>query len=134
MASHPNNHWEAPMFNFNSPHQSEDWKVFYIRVPDYLQALDINTYEPDDWHTGCKQLKIMFEGKDRQTIQSLIDNGTITAEHQKMPQEALDAISTTIKAEDHFWNFWDEHLSDVCQLPHEGIHALSTNISTLITQ
>ena len=87
------------------------------------KALNINTDEADDWHTGWKQLKMMFEGKDRQIFQSLINNGTITAEHQKIPQEALDAIGTTIKAEEHFWHFWDDLLSDVCQLPNEVIHA-----------
>ena len=55
-------------------------------------------------------------------------------EHQKMSLEALDAIGTAIKAEEHFWHFQDELLSNVCQLPDEGIHALSTYISTLIAQ
>ena len=134
MTYHPNNHWEAPKFNFNSPHQLEDWKVFYTRVLDYLEALNINTDEADNWHTGWKQQKMIFEGKDRQTLWSLIDNGTITLEHQKALWEALDATDTTIKADKHFWHFWDEVLSDVCQLPNKGIHALSTHISTLITQ
>ena len=78
---------------------------------------------------GWHQLKMMFEGEDRQTVQSLTNNGTITPEHQKMPCNSFDAISTTIKAKEHFWHFWD-----VCQHPNEGIHALSTCICTLITQ
>ena len=44
---------------------------------------------------------MMFEGEDRQTLQSLIDNGTITPEHQKMPCDALDAIGITVKAKKH---------------------------------
>ena len=101
MASHPNNYWEAPKFNFNSPHQLEEWKVFYARALDYLEALDIDTDEADNWHTCWKQLKMMFNGEDGQTFQSLNDNGTITSENQKMPWGALDAISTTIKANEH---------------------------------
>ena len=87
MAAHPNNCWEAPKFNFNYPHHLEDWKVFNTRVLDYLETLNINTDEADDQHTGWKQLKMMFKGEDRQTLQSLIDSGTITVEHQKTPQE-----------------------------------------------
>ena len=76
---------------------------------------------------------MMFEGEDRQTLQSLINNGTITPENQRTPQLALDVISTTIKSKEHFWHFWDE-LSDICQLPDKGIHALSTRITNLIAQ
>ena len=134
MVSYPINCWVAPKFNFNSSHQLEDWKVFYTRVLDYLEALDINTDEADDWYMGWHPLKMMFEGEDRQTLQSLINNEVITPEHQKMSCHALYAISTTIKAEEHFWYFQDEFLSDVCQLPDEGVHALLTHISTLVTQ
>ena len=119
------------MLNFNSLHQLKDWKVFYTRVLDYMEALNIDTDEADNWCTGWKELKMMFKSEDRETLQSLINNGTITPENQKMPQEALDAISTTIKANEHFW---DKLLSDVHQLPNEGIHALSTCMSTLIAQ
>ena len=48
----------------------------------------------------------------------------------KMPQHVLDAITNSIKSEDHFWHFWDKLLSDACQLPNEGIHALNTRITT----
>ena len=80
MASHPNTCWETPKFNFNSPHQSEDWKDFFTRALDYLEALNIDTDEADNWHTGWKQLKMMFQGEDRQTLHSLIDNTTFTSE------------------------------------------------------
>ena len=43
-------------------------------------------------------------------------------------------ISTMIKSEEPFWHFQDELLSNVCQLPNEGIHALSTLICTLVSQ
>ena len=76
----------------------------------------------------------MFEGDDRQALQSLKDNGTIMEECMKTPWHALDDIETTIKSEEHFWAFWDELLSDIRQLPSEGIHALSTCICNFITQ
>ena len=111
MASHPTNHWETPTIHFNSPNQSADWKAFYIRALDYLDALDIETDEADDCHKGWKQLKLMFEGDDRQALQSPIDNGTITEESMKTSQHTLDAIGTTIKSQEHFWALWDKLLS-----------------------
>ena len=63
MASHPNTRWEAPSFHFNSPNQSEDWQVFYTQAINYLKALNINTEEADECHTGWKQLCMMFEGR-----------------------------------------------------------------------
>ena len=62
------------------------------------------------------------------------DNGTIMPESQKTLQQVWNAIVTTIKSEDHFWHFWDELLSDVCQLHKEGSHALNTRITALINQ
>ena len=55
----------------------------------------------------------MFEGDDRQALQSLIDSGTITEESMKTPQHAIDAVWTTIKSEEHFWAFCDELLSNI---------------------
>ena len=52
----------------------------------------------------------------------------------KTPHDNLDAISTTIKAEEHFWAHRDELLSDVRQQPNEGIHALSQHICKLVTK
>ena len=63
--------WEAPMFHFNSPNQSEDWSTFYTRALDYLDALDIELDTADESRKGCKQLKLMFEGEDRKALQSL---------------------------------------------------------------
>ena len=75
----------------------------------------------------------MFEGKDREVLQTLTDNGTIT-ENMKTPCAALNAISMTIKAEEHFWAHRDELLSNVRQQPNEGLHALSQCMCNLVTK
>ena len=100
----------------------------------FLEGLDINTEEADPMKTGWKQLKKMIEGKDRQMLQTLIDNETTTKEHQKTPWQVLDTIGTTIKSEDHFGYFWDKFLSGVHQQPDEGINSLSIRITALINQ
>ena len=133
-SSHPNNCWEAPTFHFNSPNQSADWRAFYIRALDYLDALDIKTEQVDDHHKGLKQLKLMFEGKDSEALQTLIDSGTITEENMKTPCATLNTITTSIKAEEYFWAHKDDLLSDISQQPNEGIHALSQYICNLVTK
>ena len=45
---------------------------------------------------------MMFHGEDRQALQSLIGNNTITPEDQKTPKHALKAIQSCIKEEEHF--------------------------------
>ena len=75
---------------------------------------------------------MMFQGEDRQALQSLIDNNTITPEDQKTPKHALKAIQSCIKEEEHFWHFRDEVMSDFRQQPEEQIHALNTRITTLV--
>ena len=77
--------------------------MFDNRVVDFLEALNIDTEEADDCSTGWKQHCMIIKGEGRKILQSLIDNGTITPESQKMSQLFLDAIGTTIKSEDHFW-------------------------------
>ena len=53
MASRPNTPWwEAPKFSFSSSHQMDNWKAFYTRALDYLEALNIDTSEPNDTKTG----------------------------------------------------------------------------------
>ena len=74
----------------------------------------------------------MFQGEDRQALQLLIDNNTITPEEQKTPKHALKAIQSCIKEEEHFWHFRDEVMSDFRQQPEEQIHALNTRITTLV--
>ena len=124
----------SPYISFNSVNQSEDWSIFYTRALDYLDALDIELDEADESHKGWKQLKLMFEGKDRKALQTLTDNGVITSEHMKTPRATLDAIATTIMSEEHFWAHRDELVSDLQQQPGEGIHALSQCICDLITK
>ena len=58
----------------------------------------------------------------------------ITPESQRTPWQALDYIRTTVKVKDHYWHFQDKLLSAICQLPKDGIHALNTCITTLISQ
>ena len=73
-SSHPYSHWEAPTYHFNSHNQSEGWRTFYTRALDNLDALGINPDQADDNCKGWKQLKLMFEGEDRQALQTHIDN------------------------------------------------------------
>ena len=126
--------WEAPTFHFNSPDQSEDWSTYYTRALDYLDTLDIELDTADESHKGWKQLKLMFEGEDRKALQSLIDSSVMTPEHMLKPKAALDVIGTTIKSEEHFWAYRDVLMSDLWQLPDEGIHALVQCICDLITK
>ena len=58
----------------------------------------------------------------------------MTPEHMHNPKAALNAIGTTIKSEEHFWAYRDELMSDLQQLPDEGIHVLSQCICDLITK
>ena len=126
--------WEAPTFHFNYPNQSEDWSAFYTRVLYYLDAFDIEPKVADESHKGWKQLKLMFESEDRKALQSLIDSGVLTVDHMLKPKAALDAIGTTIKSEEHFWANRDKFISDLQQLPDEGIHVLSQHICDLVTK
>ena len=70
---------------------------------------------------------MMFQGGDRQALQTLIDNNTIIPEDQLTPTHALKAKQSCIKDEEHFW-----HLGDFCQQPNEQIYALNTRITTLV--
>ena len=81
--------WEAPTFHFNSANQSEDWSAFYTRTLDYLDTLDIEPEVANESHKGWKQLKLMFEGKDRKALQTLIDNEVMTPEHMPTPQSHI---------------------------------------------
>ena len=67
-SSCPDNCWETWTFHFNSPNQSEDRRAFYTRALDYLDALDIELDDADDNCKGWKQIKLMFEGEDRQAL------------------------------------------------------------------
>ena len=62
----------------------------------------------------------------------MIDNNTITQADQCTPVQALKAIQTTIKDEEHYWHYRDEVLSDIRQQLEEQVHALNNRITTLI--
>ena len=119
------------MFHFNSPNQSEDWRTFYTRAVDCLDALDIGIDQADNCHKGWKWLKLMLKGDDREALQTLIDNGTIMEESMKTPHATLDVIRTTIKSDEYLWAHRDELLSNVRQQFSKGIHVLSsTSVSS----
>ena len=105
---------------------------FYIHALDYLESLDIDPEKKDENKKGWHQIKMMFQDDDRQTLQDLIDNNSITAEYQLTPTSTLQAIQRTLKEDEHFWHFRDELLSDFRQEPNEGIHSLSNRITNLI--
>ena len=95
-------HWEAPKFSFATEDQASEWKKFYIHAMDYLETLDIDPDQQDENKKGWCQIKMMFQGDDRQTLQDLIDNNTITAEDQITPTSALKAIQRPLKEDEHF--------------------------------
>ena len=75
----------SPRFSFSADNQAEEWKLFYTRALDFLEALDINPDEEDQAKGGWHQIKMMFEGGNCQALQTLIDNSTISAEVQCTP-------------------------------------------------
>ena len=98
MASRSNTpHWEAPMFSFNAPNQTEEWKSFYTRVLDFLEALDIGPDVEDQDQNGWHQIKMMFKGEDCQALQTLIENKTISPDAQWTPTLVLKAIQSVTK-------------------------------------
>ena len=92
---------------------ASEWKKFYIRALDYLETIDIDPEQEDQHKRGWKQIKMMFTGEDRQALQTIIDNNTITQQEQCMPIQALKAIQKTIKDEEHYWHYRDEIMSDI---------------------
>ena len=127
-----NTRWTAPTFSFNMEDQPAAWKEFYTRVINYLETIDIDPEQEDQHKRGWKQNKMMFTGEDRQALQTLIDNNTITPADQHTTIQALRAIQTAIKAEEHYWHYRGEILSDIRQQPEEQVHALSNRIITLV--
>ena len=127
-----NTRWTAPTFSFNMEDQPAAWKKFYTRVINYLETIDIDPEQEDQHKRGWKQIKMMFTGEDRQALQTLIDNNTITPADQCTPFQALKAKQTAIKDEEHYWHYRDEILSDIRQQPEEQVHALNTRITTLV--
>ena len=97
-----------------------------------METLDIDPDGQGENKHGWMQIKMMFQGEDRQTLQTMIDNSTITQGDQQTPTKALKAIQSCIKDEEHFWYFRDEVMSNVQQQPNEQIHALHARITTLV--
>ena len=69
---------------------------------DYLETLNIDPEIEGENKKGLKQIKIIFTGEDRQVLQTLIDNNTITLGDQCTTIHVLKAIQTTIKEEEHY--------------------------------
>ena len=132
MASNEPPHWEAPKFSFNVENQAKEWKKFHTRVIDFLEDLNIDPDTPDESKRGWCQIKMMFQDEDREALQALLDNNTITPEDQLTPTHVPNAIQTTMKEDEHFWHFRDELLSDFRQEHQEGIHSLNNRITQLI--
>ena len=71
----------------------------------------------------------MFHGEDRQALQTLTDNNTITPEDECTPTCALNVIQSGIREEEHFWPFRDKVMSIFCQQSNERVHALNNRIT-----
>ena len=89
MAQSNTSRWEAPKFSFTAEDQASAWREFYTRAIDYLETLNIDPEIEDENKKGWKQIKMMFTREDRQALQTLIDNNTITPEDQSTPIHAL---------------------------------------------
>ena len=127
---HPN--WEAPKFSINTPNQAEEWTSFYTMALDFLQVLDIDPDVEDQGKKGWHQIKMMPQGDECQALQTLIDNQNISPGAQWTPALASKVIQSVIKEDVHFWHYCDQLLSDLYQLPDEGIHSLFNRISILV--
>ena len=125
-------HWEAPKFSFTTEDQAAEWKKILYTCIGLPGNFGYRPRKTDENKRGWHQIKMMFQGDDRQTLQDLIDNNTITVEDQLTPTSALQAIQRTLKEDEHFWHFRDEVLSDFRQEPNEGTHSLSNRITNLI--
>ena len=62
----------------------------------------------------------------------LNDNSIITPQIPETPKLILNATQTTMKADEHFWHYCNELVSDLWQKPDEPIHSLNTSIIPLI--
>ena len=132
MAQNNTTRWTAPTFSFNAEDQPATWREFYTRAIDYLETIDIDPEQEDQHKRGWKQIKMMFTGEDRQALQTMIDNNTRTQQDQHTPIQALKAIQTTIKDEEHYWHYRDKIMSDIRQEQQEQVHTLNTRITTLV--
>ena len=122
----------APTFSFDAADQPTAWRDFYLRALDYLEMLKIKPDEEDQDKKGWTLIKLMFTGQDRQAVQTLVENDTITEADQCTPTLALKAIQTALKDGEHYWHYRDKILSDIRQQPEEQVHTLSTRIINLV--
>ena len=78
MASSTTPQWGASKFSFDVPDQATEWKKFYTRAIDFLEALDIDPDKEDESKWGWCAIKIMFQDEDRQALQTPLENNIIT--------------------------------------------------------
>ena len=116
MAQNNTTRWEAPQFSFNMEDQAVEWKKFYTRAIDYLETIDIDPEQEDQNKRGWKQIKMMFTREDRQALQTMIDNNTITQQDQCTPVQgqATGDIAADLQV---------DLLADHLQEPHHTIDA-----------
>ena len=100
--------WTAPTFSFNEADKPHAWEIFYLTSQDYLEVLRIKPAEEDKKKRGWEQITQMFKGENRQILQNLIDNNTITETHQRTPILALRAIQKAIEDGKHHLHHKDD--------------------------
>ena len=100
--------WTAPTFSFDEADQPHAWEIFYLTSQDYLEVLRIKPAEEDKEKRGWEQITQMFTGENRQILQNLIDNNTITETHQRTPILALKAIQKAIEDGKHHLHHKDD--------------------------
>ena len=96
--------WTAPTFSFEAADQPYAWIDFYYRAQDYLEV----PAEEDQQKRGWEQITKMFIGENRQILQNLVDNNTITETHQRTPILALKAIQKAIEDGKHHLHHKDD--------------------------
>ena len=74
----------------------------------FLETLDTDPNKEDESKWGWHQIKMMFQGEDRQALQTLLENSTITPEDQFIPPHAPNKIQISITEEEHFLHYRDE--------------------------
>ena len=94
----------APTFSFDAADHPTAWGDFCYRAQDYLELLRIKPTEEDQLKTGWEQITTVFTGENKQILQTLIDNNTITETDQRTPILALKAIQSAIKNKEHHRN------------------------------
>ena len=100
--------WTAPTFSFDEADKPHAWEIFYLTSQDYLEVLRIKPAEEDKEKRGWEQITQMFTGENRQILQNLVDNNTITETHQRTPILALKAIQKAIEDGKHHLHHKDD--------------------------